>query len=74
MNPALPSHTAKAESTPRRKAPTPQTSFRWSAMTDPRASRDAAALPRFAVGFFFADALDDDPFFAGFLDAGFLRC
>jgi len=43
-------------------------------MTDPRASRDAAAPPRFAVGFFFADALDDDPFFAGFLDAGFLRC
>ena len=74
MNPALPSHTAKAASTPTRKAPTPQTSFRWSAMTDPRASREAAVPRRRAVGFFFADAVDDDRFFAGFLDAGFLRC
>ncbi|MEM8707085.1 MAG: hypothetical protein AAGE98_11560 [Actinomycetota bacterium] len=43
-------------------------------MTDPTASRDAAVLLRFAVDFFFEDALEDDRFFAVFLDAGFLRC
>jgi len=43
-------------------------------MTDPRASRDVAVPLRFAVDVFLADAVDDDRFFAGFLDAGFLRC